>query len=925
MNEKFLILGNAKTKIMKRKLYLILCFFIVAAAYAQNHEKKRIDSLLVELPQTKDDTAKVKLLNQLSEQYCWSGDYDRALQYADSALALAKKANFKKGITTAFNNIGIIDFYLGKYPEAMGISLAALRIAEEIDDKNQIAVSYKIMGLVDWKQKNGAEAIENYLMSIKIMKSIGNTDGMARAYNNIAIVYAEQGEYEKAIENYSTAFDLMKSIGDITSQYIIYNNIGEMHSRMGDYAMALEKYMASFHVFDSIGNARGIALAYLNVGSVYIRLNQIPEGKKWLKKSLAFNKKMNLKENIRGTYESLARADSISGDFSSSLKNYKMYIVYRDSLINEENTRKLIQAQIQFDFDKKEAVSKAEREKQVAIAAQKLREQKNIRNGFIVGFAVVLLFAGVFFIQRNKIKKQKERAEHSESAKQQFLANMSHEIRTPMNAIIGMTDLALETPFNKKQENYLTGVKKASENLLHIINDILDFSKVEAGKMELAQLDFSIRSIAGQVIDTLRHKAEEKGIEIFSVVSPGVPDVLIGDPVRLNQILMNLAGNALKFTEKGSVQIGISKISGNENNARIKFSVIDTGIGIPADKLDSVFESFSQAHASDTRKFGGTGLGLSISKQFIELMGGGLKVESEVGSGTTFYFELELPIGSKERMEENETSKQIDGNILNGLKILLVDDNADNRIVARDTIEAKAKVTVAEAVNGQDALGKLKEQNFDIVLMDVQMPVMDGLEATRKIRNEFTEPKKNIPVVALTASVIRSDLDKCREAGMNDYVPKPFKIEELIKTIAKLTDRELKFIQTKKAEPTPTVSKSQNTDLTYLSGFCEGNQEKMKKYINIFLESVPGFIQKLEAALASNDFGEVATQVHSFKTKFVMMGMKQAKELSQKLESDCRMTQPDRNNIIENTKKLAGMVLEASNELRNENIVKITV
>src|SRR5690606_2526455 len=176
------------------------------------------------------------------------------------------------------------------------------------------------------------------------------------------------------------------------------------------------------------------------------------------------NKKMNLKENIRGTYESLARADSISGDFSSSLENYKMYIVYRDSLINEENTRKLIQAQIQFDFDKKEAVSKAEREKQVAIAAQKLREQKNIRNGFIAGFAVVLLFAGVFFIQRNKIKKEKERAERSETAKQQFLANMSHEIRTPMNAIIGMTNLALETPFNKKQENYLTGVKKASEN-----------------------------------------------------------------------------------------------------------------------------------------------------------------------------------------------------------------------------------------------------------------------------------------------------------------------------------------------------------------------------------------------------------------------------------------------------------------------------
>jgi signal transduction histidine kinase/CheY-like chemotaxis protein/HPt (histidine-containing phosphotransfer) domain-containing protein len=485
--------------------------------------------------------------------------------------------------------------------------------------------------------------------------------------------------------------------------------------------------------------------------------------------------------------------------------------------------------------------------------------------------------------QKDEAETQRAKAEKSEQFKQQFLANMSHEIRTPMNAVMGMTNLVLDTPLAEKQRFYMEGIKKSSDNLLHIINDILDLSKIEAGKMELEHIDFSIPDLVDQVKQILRHRADEKGLELIIQINSDVPGVVMGDPIRLSQVLINLGGNALKFTEKGSVSIEVSK-----EKKVIRFAVIDTGIGIPEDKLQTVFESFSQANASDTRKYGGTGLGLSISRQLVGMMGGNIAIESKEGYGTTFSFLVKFEDGSAERLEQRMALEQsVDGSILDGLKILITDDNEYNRIVARDTLKSKANVEIFEATNGQEAIDLVGKIQFDVILMDVQMPLMNGFEATRYIRNNFESPAKDTPIIALTASVLRTDLDKCKQAGMDSYIPKPFNMQQLITGIAQVLNIALKA--KKGANPYgQKLQPSGVTDMDYLVKFCEGDQIRMKKYISMFTSTAPGLIEKLNNALRINDFEEIANQVHSFKTKWIMMGMTETKDLAIKLEYLCR-------------------------------------
>ena len=383
----------------------------------------------------------------------------------------------------------------------------------------------------------------------------------------------------------------------------------------------------------------------------------------------------------------------------------------------------------------------------------------------------------------------KEAAETANRTKSEFLANMSHEIRTPMNGIIGMTELALGTKTTPEQREYLGMVKSSADSLLSVINDILDFSKIEAGKLDIESVDFSLRNTLGEVTSTLRVRAQQKGLKFASHIPLELPDALIGDPSRLRQIVINLVGNALKFTAKGEVTVRVAMEPETADQAAFHFTVTDTGIGIPLEKQKLIFDAFTQSDSSTTREYGGTGLGLSISSRLVALMGGTIWVESQPGEGSTFHFKLRfglqkfpagaLPPADRPGQAQAPTPDQ------RHFKILLAEDNPVNQKVAVRFLQKRGH-TVVVAESGKKALDAWGKQTFDIILMDIQMPEMDGFEATARIREHEKSTSKHIPIIALTAHAMVGDRERCLAAGLDDYVSKPIDADDLFAAIQRL-------------------------------------------------------------------------------------------------------------------------------------------
>ncbi len=387
---------------------------------------------------------------------------------------------------------------------------------------------------------------------------------------------------------------------------------------------------------------------------------------------------------------------------------------------------------------------------------------------------------------KEKLVKAKEEAERNSKFKSEFLANMSHEIRTPISGILGVVDLLKATKLSEEQEDFLNIIESSTDLLLAIINDILDLSKIEAGKMSLEAIPFEVEKNLREVIALFRQRANEKGLKMDLVIDDSVPTVLLGDTVRIKQIFMNLISNAIKFTKKGGVTVSL-KAEEKENNEVILYaSVKDTGIGIDKESREKLFNAFSQADVSTTRKHGGTGLGLAISRNLTGLMGGYIGVDSEPGKGSDFYFTLRLRKGHKDQLKKKDKAVADKEIVRHDFKILLVEDNAINQKVSTMLLkQLDQKVDLAE--NGRVAVDKVKDKEYDLIFMDLHMPLMDGYEATQRIRKvEKEQNREPAYIAAVTANAVAEDKEKCFKIGMNDYISKPFKKENLSEIFRKI-------------------------------------------------------------------------------------------------------------------------------------------
>lgn len=583
-------------------------------------------------------------------------------------------------------------------------------------------------------------------------------------------------------------------------------------------------------------------------------------------------------------YEEIFKLGHIN-DFPLTFKDHKLtYVLFNGSVYKDEQGKVLGAVVVARDITNQESIKK------------ELTEAK-----------VLAEFA------KNKAEIAKIKAEDAVKSKQQFLSNMSHEIRTPMNAIIGFTKVILKTQLTTQQKEYLLAIKMSGDALIVLINDILDLAKVDAGKMQFEKIPFQMETSILAMLHIFDSKAQEKNLELNLKYDSKIPKVLMGDAVRLHQIMLNLLSNAIKFTTEGTIIVSVKLIDENEDSANIKFSVSDSGIGISDEKLLLIFDNFQQASSSTSRVFGGTGLGLAIVKQLVEAQGGTISVTSKVNNGSKFCFILNFLKTTEEAVTDLGLVEI--NSIMKGIKVLVVEDMALNQLLMKTLLDDFEFVSDIVA-NGKLAIEALKTKKYDIILMDLQMPIMNGFEATEYIRNTL---KLNIPIIALTADVTTMDVKKCISIGMNDYVSKP--VDERIlyaKIILLIQGNNKNNIQNSKK--ISSIEKPKCIDLEYLKKRTKSNPILIKEMILAYLEQTPPLIEALKESSQNKNWELLKTTIHKLTPSFSIIGMhKNFEEMAKKIQNYATTLQQT-DSIYEMVHELESVLVQSLEELKEELI-----
>jgi len=556
----------------------------------------------------------------------------------------------------------------------------------------------------------------------------------------------------------------------------------------------------------------------------------------------------------------------------------------------------------------------------VVVVARDITEQKKIEKQLNEAILFAEMATEIAEVAKTKAESATLTAENAVKAKQQFLSNMSHEIRTPMNAIIGFTKVLLKTELSAKQKEYLTAIKLSGDALIVLINDILDLAKVDAGKMIFEQTPFRMAMSISAMLHLFETKIHEKNLELVKLYDDRIPAVLVGDPVRLHQIILNLLSNAVKFTSKGKITVSVELLSQDDTQVTIEFSVKDTGIGISETKKETIFENFQQASSDTSRLYGGTGLGLAIVKQLVEPQGGSIQVVSKINEGSTFSFVLNFLKTTKDAEIETEMEEpDIDNS---NIKVLVVEDIPLNQLLMKTLLDDYG-FERDMASNGRIAIEKLEANKFDIILMDLQMPEMNGFEATDYIRNIM---KSDIPIIALTADVTTVDLAKCRAVGMNDYIAKPVDERVLYSKIIGLAKRPIiEKIIAQEAVIIDEIIKKRCIDLDYLNQRTKSNPTLMLEMISLYLEQTPPLISAMKKSLLDKDWIGLHAAVHKMIPSFAIMGISTDFENMARKVQEYAGVQQQSESIQDMVSQLGNVCEQACDELKTEfNRIKMT-
>ena len=713
-------------------------------------------------------------------------------EFQKMKAVLSDKPSDLKTLKEATKALGFWYFYNEKYPQALVYFQESLRLSEESKlYDNFYSQTNEMLAAIHTQIGNYKEAEKYIDKSLQLAHSRKDTFQMGSSYLGKSHLMLKLKDEEKAQRYIDSAMYVMKNVKHCEPCYNIAKilNAG-IKNLANNYAGALTELQEVEAFFNKDKGQMPEPRFYTEKARAYLGLKKYNDAIQTINAKKIGEQTYN--KDVSANYDILSKAYEGISDYNNALKNYKLHVQAEDTLAVWRNSSEVTRLELENQFTQQQLKSELNFQSQ-------LNKQKSTRNWILfLGISAFLLALGLYarlrytrktqkLLQHKNeiIEAEKEKAEASEKAKHQFLANMSHEIRTPMNAIKGMTDILIRREPKEDQKEYLDGIKQSSDSLLFIINDILDISKIEAGKVELEHVSFSIHELVHNVHTIMQFKAEEKSLRLAKEI-PTEELFVLGDSTRLRQILINLIGNAIKFTEKGMVTTTIkSEQIGEKLN--LHFIISDTGIGIEQSSIAKIFESFEQAYSDTTRKFGGTGLGLSISKKLVELHGGKIWVESVKGKGSQFHFTIPYEIGAiKVELKPTEDVNTNTAEILKGIRILLVEDNAFNIVVATEELEDAIEGVIVEvAENGLIAVEKMKSSTFDVILMDIQMPIMNGFEATHIIRNMHSE-KAHTPIIAMTANVLKEEVDLCYKSGMNDFIGKPFDMEELLSKINNL-------------------------------------------------------------------------------------------------------------------------------------------